>query len=64
MKGDVRMIYSRVFRAAHSLRFPRVRAIRWDKSVRDCFTHQQLMEDVARQSTGGARSSRLRASDR
>lgn len=54
LKGDVRMIHSRVFKAEHSLRFPRVTRVRWDKSPRDCFTHQQLLEDVARQSMGGA----------
>lgn len=54
VKGDVRMIYSRVFTASHSLRFPRVTAIRWDKGLRDCYTHKELQDDVERKRNGGA----------
>ena len=46
--GDVRLIKSKEFMTDHSLRFPRVTAVRFDKESRDTKTHQELLEDVDR----------------
>jgi len=46
VKADVRPIRSKVFATSHSLRFPRVMAIRWDKPWRDVLTQAELREQV------------------
>ena len=46
VKGDVRLIRSKEFTTAYSLRFPRVTAVRFDLEPRDTMTHQRLLEDV------------------
>ena len=54
VKGDVRLIRSKEFKTAYSLRFPRVTAVRFDKGPRDTMTHQELLEDVERKLARGA----------
>ena len=54
VKGDVRLIKSKEFKTAYSLRFPRVTAVRFDKGPRDTMTHQELLEDVSRKLARGA----------
>ena len=53
VKGDVRLIKSKEFKTAYSLRFPRVTAVRFDKGPRDTMTHQELLEDVGRKLARG-----------
>jgi len=54
VKGDVRLIKSKEFKTAYSLRFPRVTAVRFDKGPRDTLTHQELLEDVGKKLARGA----------
>ena len=52
VQADVRTILSRDFATRHSLRFPRVERIRYDKSPFDVQTDQQLW-DLVNQNKGG-----------
>ena len=40
--ADVRLITSKVFAAQYSLRFPRIKRVRWDKSAADVQTQEDL----------------------
>lgn len=51
VQADVRTILSRDFATRHSLRFPRVERIRYDKSPFDVQTDQQLW-DLVNQNKG------------
>lgn len=51
VQADVRTIISRDFATRHSLRFPRVERIRYDKSPFDVQTDQQLW-DLVNQNKG------------
>lgn len=42
VQADVRTIRSRNFASRHSLRFPRVHRVRWDKAPTDIQTDAQL----------------------
>ena len=57
VKGDVRLIRSKQFATAYSLRFPRVTRVRFDddKGPCDTLTHQELLEDVEKKRQSGAR---------
>lgn len=46
VQADVRTIVSRTFASRHSLRFPRVQRVRWDKSPMDIQTDQELWDTV------------------
>lgn len=52
VQADVRTILSRDFATRHSLRFPRVERIRYDKSPFDVQTDKQLW-DLVNQNKGG-----------
>ena len=47
VNADGRMIKSTVFASSHSLRFPRVDIIRWDKLWHDVLSVEELKEQVA-----------------
>lgn len=46
VQADVRTIVSKQFASRHSLRFPRVQRVRWDKSPLDIQTDQELWDTV------------------
>lgn len=46
VQADVRTIVSKTFASRHSLRFPRVHRVRWDKSPMDIQTDQELWDLV------------------
>ncbi len=46
VQADVRTIVSKTFASRHSLRFPRVQRVRWDKSPMDIQTDQELWDIV------------------
>lgn len=52
LQADVRTIISRTFATQHSLRFPRVTRIRWDKSPLDVQTDDELWGIVNEQRSG------------
>ncbi len=46
VQADVRTIVSKQFASRHSLRFPRVQRVRWDKGPLDVQTDQELWDIV------------------
>jgi hypothetical protein len=55
VKGDVRLINSKVFAADYSMRFPTVVRTRWDKPPAEVQTHEELCQLVQqRVEAGGA----------
>lgn len=51
MTADIRAIVSKVFAASHSLRFPRVDRVRWDKSPADAMKESEL-DDLVKSNKG------------
>jgi hypothetical protein len=46
VQADLRTIVSKTFASRHSLRFPRVQRVRWDKGPMDIQTDQELWQIV------------------
>ena len=46
IQADVRTIMSKTFASRHSLRFPRCKRVRWDKSPMDIQTDHELWDIV------------------
>lgn len=54
IKGDVRLISSKVFAARYSMRFPTVVRMRWDKPAAEVQTHEELCQLVEQRVEAGA----------
>ena len=53
VKGDVRLINSKVFAADYSMRFPTVVRTRWDKPPTEVQTHEELCQVVQQRVEAG-----------
>ncbi len=58
IQADVRTIMSQTFASRHSLRFPRCKRVRWDKSPLDVQTDQDLW-DIVESNKGAIKGGRV-----
>jgi hypothetical protein len=61
VKGDVRLINSKVFAADYSMRFPTVVRTRWDKPPAEVQTHEELCQVVQQRVEAGGLSAMVLA---